>query len=138
MVMYMAGQFLQNTGRWGKKWNLNVNTGIYVLTQRLSFFIYSTWYISVDFYLGSEVVCGQDVFVLGSRCAPGVVQLEALVTEVGPAVSAAFAGLQSLRRFAELTHDCHAPETHGVPVPAHVDKERHQSSSVHSKSITSG
>lgn len=80
------------------------------------------------FYLGSEAVCGQDVFVLGSRCAPGVVQLEALVTEVGPAVSAAFGGLQSLRRFAELTHDCHAAETHGVPVPAHVDKERHQSS----------
>ncbi len=59
MVMYMAGQFLQNTGRWGKKWNLNVNTGIYVLTQRLSFFMYSTWYISVDFTLGLKLCVGR-------------------------------------------------------------------------------
>lgn len=82
-------------------------------------------------YLGSEAVCGQDVFVLGSWCAPGVVKFEALVTEVGPAVSAAFGGLQSLRRFTELTHDCHAAKTHCVPVPTHMEKDRHQSSIVH-------
>ncbi len=46
--MYMTGQFLQNTARCEKKWNLNVNTGIYGLTQRLSLFMYSMWYISVD------------------------------------------------------------------------------------------
>lgn len=68
-------------------------------------------------YPRSEAVCGEDVFVLGSRCAPGMVQLKALVAEVGPAVRTAFGGLQSLRRLAELTQDRHAAKTHCMPVP---------------------
>lgn len=71
-------------------------------------------------YLGSETVCGQNVLVLGTRRTPGVVQLETLVTEIGPAVSAAFSGLQGLRGLAELTHHCHAAKTHCLPVPRHT------------------
>lgn len=77
--------------------------------------------------LGSEAVCGQDVFVLGARCAPRVVQFETLVAEVGPAVGAAFSGFQGLRRFAELTHDRHSAQTHCVPVPTHTHTERQTS-----------
>lgn len=43
--------------------------------------------------LGSEAVCRQNMFVLGPRCTPGVVQLKALIAEVGPAVSTAFSSL---------------------------------------------
>ncbi|TNN42662.1 hypothetical protein EYF80_047159 [Liparis tanakae] len=59
---------------------------------------------------------GRDVFVLRSRRPPRVIQLETLVAEIRPAVSAALSGLQSLRRLTELAHHGHAAQTHGVPV----------------------
>lgn len=57
------------------------------------------------------------MFVLSSRGSPGVVEFETLVAEVGLAVSAAFSGLQRLRRLTETTHDGYAAQTYSVPVP---------------------
>lgn len=68
-------------------------------------------------HLGSEVECGLYMLVLGARSTPRVVELKALITETGPAVSTAFSGLHSLRGLTELTHHCHAAQTHCVPVP---------------------
>lgn len=68
-------------------------------------------------YFGSKVECGLDVLVLRPRRPPRVIQLEALVAEVGPAVSTAFGGLQSLRGFAELAHHSNAAQAHCVSVP---------------------
>lgn len=50
-------------------------------------------------------------------CPPWVIQLEALIAEIGSAVSAALGGLQSLRRFTELAHHSHTAETYCVSVP---------------------
>lgn len=71
-------------------------------------------------YLGSETVCGQNVFVLSARRTPGVIQLKTLITEIGPAVRAAFSGLQCLRWLAELTHHCQTAQTHCLSVPIHT------------------
>lgn len=68
-------------------------------------------------HLWSEVECGLDVFVLCSWRPPRVIQLKALITEVGPAVGAAFSCLQSLRRLTELAHHRHTAQTHCVSVP---------------------
>lgn len=57
------------------------------------------------------------MFVLRPRRPPRMIQLETLVAEIGPAVSTTFGGLQSVRRFAELTHHCNAAQTHRVSVP---------------------
>lgn len=57
------------------------------------------------------------MFVLSSGRSPRVVEFETLVAEVGLAVSAAFCGLQRLRRLTETTHDGHAAQTDCVPVP---------------------
>ena len=68
-------------------------------------------------HLGPEVVGGQDVLVLGPGRSPGVVELETLVAEVGPAVGTALGGFQSLGRFAEAAQDGHTAQTHRVSVP---------------------
>lgn len=68
-------------------------------------------------YLWSEVECRLDMFVLCPRRPPRVVQLEALITEIGSAVGAALSGLQSLRRLTELAHHSHTTQTHCVSVP---------------------
>lgn len=68
-------------------------------------------------HLGSEVECGLYMLMLGAGRTPRVVELKALITETRPAVSAAFSGLHSLRGLTELTHHCHAAQTHCVPVP---------------------
>lgn len=57
------------------------------------------------------------MFMLCPWCPPWVIQLETLIAEIGPAVSAAFGGLQSLRRFTKLTHHSHTAQTHCVSVP---------------------
>lgn len=75
-------------------------------------------------HLWSEVECGQDVFVLSPRGPPRVVELEALITEVGPAVSAALRGFKRLRRFTELAHDGDAAQTHRVSVPGRKKASR--------------
>lgn len=46
-----------------------------------------------------------------------MVKFEALVAEVGLAVSAALRGLQRLRRLTEATHDGHAAQAQRVSVP---------------------
>lgn len=56
--------------------------------------------------------------MLRPRRPPRVVELKALIAEVGPAVAAALGGLQALRGLAELAHDGHAAQTDRVPVPA--------------------
>ena len=68
-------------------------------------------------YLWSEVECGQDMLMLCPWCPPWVIELETLITEIGSAVSTAFGGLQSLRRFTELAHHCHTAQAHCVSVP---------------------
>ena len=55
--------------------------------------------------------------MLSSGSSPGVVEFEALIAEVGFAVSTAFSGLQSLRRLTETTHDGYTAQTDSVPVP---------------------
>lgn len=55
--------------------------------------------------------------MLCPRRPPWVIQLEALVAEIGPAVGAALGGLQRLRRLTELAHDGHTAQAHRVPVP---------------------
>lgn len=67
--------------------------------------------------LRSEVVGGQDVFVLGAGSPPRVVELEALVAEVGLAVGAALGGLQRLGGLAEAADDGDTAQADGVPVP---------------------
>lgn len=57
------------------------------------------------------------MFMLCPRCPPWVIQLETLVAEIGPAVSAAFSCLQSLRGFTKLAHHSHVAQTHCVSVP---------------------
>lgn len=57
------------------------------------------------------------MFVLGTWRPPGVVELETLVAEVGPAVSTALSGLQGLRSLTEATHYSHAAQAHCVSVP---------------------
>lgn len=57
------------------------------------------------------------MFVLRPWRPPRMIQLETLVAEIGPAVGATFAGLQSLRRFAELAHHSNVAQTHCVSVP---------------------
>lgn len=69
------------------------------------------------------------MFMLSSRCSPGVVEFETFVAEVGLAVSTALRGLQRLRGLTETAHDGDAPETHRVPVPegqtwGHGDKAK--------------
>jgi len=44
--------------------------------------------------------------MLGFGCAPGVMQLEALITVAGLAVHAALCSLLLLWRFTDVTHDC--------------------------------
>lgn len=44
--------------------------------------------------------------MLSFGCAPGMVQLEALVAVAGLAVHAALCGLLLLRRLADVAHDC--------------------------------
>lgn len=56
-------------------------------------------------YLGPKICRGADVLVLGFGCAPGVVQLEALVAVARPAVHAALRGLLLLRGLADVAHD---------------------------------
>lgn len=56
-------------------------------------------------YLRSEVGGGSHVLVLGFGCAPGVVQLEALVAVTGLAVHAALGGLLQRGRLANVAHD---------------------------------
>lgn len=68
-------------------------------------------------YLWSEVECRLDMFMLCPWRPPRVVQLETLITEIGPAISAALSGLQSVRRLTELAHHCHTAQTHCVSVP---------------------
>ncbi len=68
-------------------------------------------------YLWPEVERRLDMFVLCPWRPPRVIQLETLITEIGPAVSAAFGGLQSLRRLTELAHHSHTAQTHCVSVP---------------------
>lgn len=68
-------------------------------------------------YLWSEVECGLYVLVLCPWRPPRVIELETLVTEVGPAVGAALGGLQSLRRLTELAHHGHVAQAHCVSVP---------------------
>lgn len=78
-------------------------------------------------YLWSEVECRLYMFVLRPRRTPGVVQLETLVTEIGPAVGTALGGLQSLRRLTELAHHGHTAQTHCVSVPGDdVEDGQHQ------------
>lgn len=55
--------------------------------------------------------------MLGPWRPPRVIQLKTLVTKVGPTVSAALGGLQSLGRFTELTHDGNTAQAHCVSVP---------------------
>lgn len=57
------------------------------------------------------------MLVLGARSPPWVVQLEALVAEVGLAVSAALSGLQGLGGLAEAAHYGNAAQADCVPVP---------------------
>lgn len=57
------------------------------------------------------------MFVLGTGSPPRVVELEALVAEVGLAVSTALGGLQRLGGLAEATDDGDASQADGVPVP---------------------
>lgn len=68
-------------------------------------------------YLWSEVERRLDVFMLCPWRPPRVIQLETLVTEIGPAISAALCGLQSLRRLTELAHHSNTAQAHCVPVP---------------------
>lgn len=68
-------------------------------------------------YFGSEVERRLDVFVLRPRRPPRMVQLETLVAEIGAAVGTTFGGLQSLRRFTELTHHSNTAQAHCVSVP---------------------
>lgn len=68
-------------------------------------------------YLWSKVERGLYVFMLGPWRPPRVIQLKTLVTKVGPTVSAALGGLQSLGRFTELTHDGNTAQAHCVSVP---------------------
>lgn len=68
------------------------------------------------------------MFVLGARSPPWVVELEALIAEVGLAVGAALGGLQRLGGLAEAADDGDAAQADGVPVPwgqrgAQGDKE---------------
>lgn len=68
------------------------------------------------------------MFVLGTGSPPWVVELEALVAEVGLAVSTALGGLQRLGWLAEAADDGDAAQADGVPVPlgstgAQRDKE---------------
>ncbi len=57
--MYMAGQFLQNTGRWGKKVEPECQHRNLCFDSKTLFFMYSTWYISVDFTLGLKLCVGR-------------------------------------------------------------------------------
>lgn len=57
------------------------------------------------------------MFVLGTGSPPWVVELEALVAEVGLAVSTALGGLQRLGWLAEAAHDGNVAQADGVPVP---------------------
>ena len=68
-------------------------------------------------YFWSEVERRLDMFMLCPWRPPRVIQLETLITEIGPAVSAALGGLQSLRRLTKLTHHSHTAQTHCVSVP---------------------
>lgn len=56
-------------------------------------------------HLGPKIRRGADILVLGFGCAPGVVQLEALVAVARLAVHAALCGLLQLWRFADVAHD---------------------------------
>lgn len=71
----------------------------------------------VSQYLWSEVECRLDVLVLCPLRSPWVIELETLVAEIGPAVSAALSGLQRVRRLTELAHDSHTAQAHCVSVP---------------------
>lgn len=55
--------------------------------------------------------------MLRPGCPPRVVQLETLIAEVGPAVSAALCGLQGLGRLTELAHHSHTAQTDCMSVP---------------------
>lgn len=68
-------------------------------------------------YLWSKIECWQDMLMLRPWRPPRVIQLETLVTEIGPAVSAALSGLPSLRRLTKLAHHSHTAQTHCVSVP---------------------
>lgn len=63
------------------------------------------------------------MFMLCPWRPPWVIQLETLVAEIGPAVSTAFGGLQSLRRFTKLAHHSHIAQTHCVSVPRGGNKK---------------
>lgn len=68
------------------------------------------------------------MLVLCTGSPPWVVELEALIAEVGLAVSAALGGLQGLGGLAEAADDGDAAQADGVPVPwgqteAQRDKE---------------
>lgn len=63
--------------------------------------------VRVKPHLWSEVECRLDMFMLCPWRPPWVVQLETLITEIGPAVSTALSSLQSLRGLTELAHDSH-------------------------------
>lgn len=57
-------------------------------------------------YLGSKIGGGAHILMLGFWSAPGVVQLEALVTVASLAVHAALRRLLLVGRFADVAHDC--------------------------------
>lgn len=70
-------------------------------------------------YLWSEVECRLDVLMLCPWRSPWVIEFETLIAEIGPAVSTALGGFQSLRRLTKLAHHSHTAQTHCVSVPLH-------------------
>lgn len=55
--------------------------------------------------LGPKIRGGTNILMLSFGCAPGVVQLEALVAEASLAVHAALCSLLQLWRLTDVTHD---------------------------------
>lgn len=58
-----------------------------------------------DTCLWPKVCCGTNIFMLSFGCAPGMVQLEALVAVAGLAVHTALSSLLLLWRLTDVTHD---------------------------------
>lgn len=58
-----------------------------------------------DTCLGPKICGGTDILMLSFGCAPGVVQLEALVTVASLAVHTALCSLLLLWRLTDVTHD---------------------------------
>lgn len=64
----------------------------------------TNWQLLSDTHLGPKIRSGTNILVLGFGCAPGVVQLETLVTVARLAVHAALCCLL-LWRLADVAHD---------------------------------